>query len=82
MESIIKELWRRKMGMLFGARSVLIVPLGYEFQLKAPRDADTEGNLCLEVCSAAACESPFCECKTRRGALESSQNGRGVCCSG
>ena len=50
--------------MLLGARSVLIVPLGYEFQLKAPRDADTANAMFLVVYSVpAVCELPVSLCE-------------------
>ena len=49
--------WRRKRGMLLGARIVLTVPLQYKFKPASPRDADTANTLFLVVCSVpAVCE--------------------------
>ena len=53
-------LWRRKRGMLLGARLVLIVLLRYKFKPISPRDADTANTLFLVVYSVpAVCELPW-----------------------
>ena len=55
----VRILSKRKRGMLFGVRIVLIVPLRYKLKPTSPRDADTANALFLVVYSVpAVCELP------------------------